>query len=85
MAQQSLITVSSWDEIHFVLVTPIIIWTIVVWRNSYNTTSRYWAAALRLMVVTVYFEYALKLLIRKDYPRIFFQCQEIALDYASCF
>ncbi len=85
MARHSLITVSSWDEIHFVLLTPIIIWTIVVWRNSANTLSRYWAAAARLMVVTVYFEYALKLLIRKDFPRIFFQCQEVVLDYAACF
>lgn len=85
LAQRGYLTVSSWDEIHFILATPIIFWTITVWRNSYNTYSRIWAAATRFMTLTVFFEYGLKLLIRKDYPRIFFQCQEITLDYASCF
>jgi len=35
--------------------------------------------------LAVFFEYGLKLIIRQDYPRVFFECQEIALDYASCF
>ncbi len=78
-------TVSSWDEIHFILVTPIIFWTIVVWRNSINTSLPLSGALARLMTVFVYFEFALKLLIRKDYPRIFFSCQDILLDYAACF
>jgi hypothetical protein len=37
------------------------------------------------MTFAVFFEYALKLVIRDDYPRIFFACQDIMLDYASCF
>lgn len=85
IARQGHFSVSSWDEIHFILVMPVIFWTISVWRNSYNTYSRFWAAATRLMTLAVFFEYGLKLLIRKDYPRILFQCQEMTLDYASCF
>ncbi len=85
LAQRGHLTVSSWDEIHFILLMPVIFWTIVVWRNSYHCCSRIWLAVARLMTISVFFEYGLKLWIRKDYPRIFFQCQEIALDYASCF
>ena len=85
LAKQGLLTVSSWDEIHFMLLTPVIFWTISVWRSSMNTNLRVYAAGARFMTLTVYFEYALKLLIRKDYPRIFFNCEEIILDYAACF
>ena len=85
LAKAGMFTVSSWDEIHFILLTPVLFWTIVVWRNSANTGSIYWAIAARFMTLTVFFEYALKLAIRRDYPRIFFECQEIALDYAACF
>jgi len=85
LAIQGNFTVSSWDEIHFILLTPILFWTLSIWRNSANTHSRVAAAAARLSVITVFFEYALKLIIRDDYPRIFFSCQDIILDYAACF
>lgn len=85
LAKAGRLTVSSWDEIHFILVTPAIFWVITVWRNSIHTSSRYWAIAARFMTISVFFEYVLKLVIRRDYPRIFFECQDIALDYAACF
>ena len=85
LARSGNFTVSSWDEIHLILLTPVIFWTITVWRNSLNTCSRYWAVGARFMTLTVFFEYGLKLVIRRDYPRIFFEGQEAALDYASCF
>lgn len=85
LAKNGSLTVSSWDEIHFILLTPVIFWTIIVWRNSVHTCSRYWAVGARFMTLTVFFEYALKLIIRRDYPRIFFNCEEIILDYAACF
>jgi len=78
-------TVSSWDAVHLMMLTPILFWTHSVWRNSMNTSSRYWAVLARFMTLAVFFEYGLKLIIRQDYPRVFFECQEIALDYASCF
>jgi len=85
LAIQGNFTVSSWDEVHFILVTPSIFWTFCVWRNASNTKSKFSAAGARFMTLAVLFEYALKLVIRDDYPRIFFACQDIMLDYASCF
>jgi len=85
MARAGDLTVSSWDEIHFILLTPVLFWTIIVWRNPLNTCSRYWAIAARFMTLAVFFEFGLKLAIRIDYPRVFFQCQEAMLDYAACF
>lgn len=79
------LSVSGWDEIHLILLMPIILWTTAIWRGSLNTGSRYWAIAARFMTIAVFFEYGLKLAIRIDYPRIFFQCKELALDYSSCF
>jgi len=85
LAKAGEFTVSSWDAAHFMLFTPIIFWVISVWRNSLNTCSRYWAVLARFMTLAVFFEYGLKWVIRQDYPRVFFECQEIALDYAACF
>jgi hypothetical protein len=85
LARKGAFTVSSWDAIYFILFTPVLFWTIAVWRNAMNTSTRYWAVLARLMTLAVFFEYALKLVIRLDYPRIFFQCQEAMLDYSACF
>lgn len=78
-------TVSSWDTIHLILVTPIIWWCIAIWRSSGNTRSRFWSALARLMIFSVVLEYLLKIIIRIHYPRIFFNCQELFLDYGGCF
>ncbi len=85
LAKQGSFTVSSWDEIHFMLLMPVIFWTMSVWRSSMNTDLRIFAAGARFMTLSVFFEYGLKLLIRKDFPRIFFNCEEVILDYATCF
>lgn len=79
------ISVSSWDDLHFMFFFPSIFWTIAVWRSSANTSKKIWAAYARLMTVMVFFEYGLKLLIRSEYPNIFFECQEKMMDYMSCF
>lgn len=85
LAKAGTITVSSWDEIHFILLLTVIWWATSIWRCSGNTQGRIWAALARLVTIAVFIEYALKLLIRIDYPRIFFNCEEILLDYGSCF
>jgi hypothetical protein len=85
LAKTGKITVSSWDEIHFALFLTIIWWTISVWRCSAHTAHKPWAALARLATIAVFVEYGLKLLIRIDYPRIFFNCEDILLDYGSCF
>ncbi|WP_031435198.1 hypothetical protein [Methylomarinum vadi] len=85
VAKRGEFTVSSWDEVHFILLTPVLFWTLCVWRNSANCRSRFWSALARLTVLAVYFEYVLKLIIRLDYPRLFFNCHEFLLDYGVCF
>ena len=85
LARSGKFTVSSWDEIHLMLLMPVIFWVVSIWRNSLNTGSRYWAIGARFMTLSVCFEYAIKLVIRIDYPRVFFQCEEVVLDYGSCF
>lgn len=85
LAKMGLLTVSSWDDVHLMLLLPIIWWTTAIWRCSANTTQPIFAAACRLLTLAIFFEYGLKLLIRIDYPRLFFGCEELLLDYGSCF
>ena len=85
LAKTGKITVSSWDEIHFGLLLTVLWWTTSIWRCSSNTDAKVWTALARFTTVAVFVEYGLKLLIRIDYPRIFFNCEDILLDYGSCF
>lgn len=85
LAKSGKITVSSWDEIHFVILLTIVWWTTSIWRCSANTGSKIFAAFARLTTIAVFVEYGLKLYIRIDYPRIYFNCEDILLDYGSCF
>lgn len=79
------LTVSSWDDAHFVLLLPIVWWSLSVWRCSAHTGSRWYGAGARFFTLCVFLEYALKLYIRSEYPRLFFGCEELLLDYGSCF
>ncbi|UOA10889.1 hypothetical protein KKZ03_17720 [Methylobacter sp. S3L5C] len=85
LAKNGMLTVSSWDDVHLMLLLPIVWWIVAIWRCSVNTHLRVWMACARLLTFAVFFEYGLKLLIRIDYPRIFFGCEELLLDYGSCF
>ena len=85
LAKSGMLTVSSWDDVYVMLLLPAIWWATAVWRCSANTGLRAGAAAARLLTLAVFFEYGLKLVIRIDYPRIFFNCEELLLDYGSCF
>jgi len=79
------LTVSSWDDVHFVLLLPTIWWTVSIWRCSPNARFRLYGAGARFITVAVFLEYALKMYIRAEYPRLFFNCEELLLDYGSCF
>lgn len=85
LAKSGHFTVSSWDDLHFVLLFPIVWWTVGVWRCSAHTGSKMWAASACLATISVALEYALKLYIRIEYPRLFFNCENVMLDYGSCF
>lgn len=79
------ITVSSWDDIHFVLLFPTVWWLVSVWRCSNYTRLAYWSALARFATLAVIAEYAIKLLIRVSYPRLFFDCEALLINYSSCF
>lgn len=85
LGKTGVLTVSSWDVAHFMLICPIIWWCVSIWRASANTRSKFWAASSRLVTLGIALEYVLKLIIRINYPRIFFDCQELFLDYGHCF
>jgi hypothetical protein len=79
------ISISSWDDVHFMFFFPSLLWSITVWRSSENTHSRFFATGARLMTLAVFFEYCLKLSIRSQYTPLFFNCEDKLLDYISCF
>jgi hypothetical protein len=85
LAKSTLITVSTWDEIHFVFFLGVLWWATSIWRCSANTSLSVWAALARFATLAVFAEYGLMMCIRIYYPRIFFNCEEALLDYGSCF
>lgn len=85
LAKGGHITVSSWDDIHFILILPFIWWAVSIWRSSQNTGLRIWAVLARAVTLLVVVEYGFKLAIRIDYPRLFFHCEELLLNYGNCF
>ncbi len=85
LAKSAIISVSSWGNIHMILLGPLIWWTVAVWRGSTRTGLRWWSACARLAVISAYFELGLRLYIRTQHSRLFFNCEELLMDYFSCF
>ncbi len=85
LVKNSQISVSSWDTLHFVMISPTLWWGMAIWRCSDKTQRRLWGACARMMVAAVFFEYLLKLWIRIKIPQIFFNCQDHLLDFVTCF
>jgi hypothetical protein len=63
-----------------ILALPLFWWTISVWRCS-SHASRIWATMARFLTVAVYYEYSLRLLIGYYYPQIWFNCQQLIIEY----
>ncbi len=85
LAVISSISVSSWDDILLMAFSSSLPWTVAIWRCSWQTNSRIWAALARLMTVCAFVDYGLRVFIRIDFPREFFNCQEAILNYSTCF
>lgn len=85
LVQSGMISVSSWSNIHVMMLGPVIWWTLGVWRGSSHSNSRLWIALARLMVVSAYIEYVMRFYISKALPRLFFNCEELLMDYFQCF
>lgn len=85
LVKSATVSVSSWWSIYLMLLGPIVWWTLAVWRGSSRCSSRIWSGLARLMVLSVYFEYGLKIYVYKELPRVFFNCEDALLNYFSCF
>ncbi|MBT5222970.1 MAG: hypothetical protein HON51_04325 [Gammaproteobacteria bacterium] len=76
-------TIASWLTILVILALPLFWWTISVWRCSLHA-NRIWATMARFVIVAVYYEYILRLLIGYYYPQIWFNCQQLIIEYGDC-
>jgi len=76
-------TIASWLTILVILAIPTMWWTIAVWRCSIGA-NRLWASIARLLTITVYYEAVLRLLIGYYYPTIWFNCQQLIIEYGDC-
>ncbi|MDT8424765.1 MAG: hypothetical protein RQ733_02190 [Methyloprofundus sp.] len=78
-------TVASWVTMHIIFAIPLLWWTIAVWRCSNNKATRLWASAARFITITVHYEYLLRFIIRYYYPKIWFNCQQLVIEFGDCF
>lgn len=85
LVASAMLSVSSWDDILVMAVSSSVLWCVAVWRSSANTGSRVWSSFARLATVCVYFDFALRIVVRFKYPSEFFNCQELLLNYRNCF
>ena len=76
-------TIASWLTILVTLALPLFWWTVSVWRCSLHA-SRVWATVARFLTVAVYYEYILRLIIGYYYPQIWFNCQQLIIEYGDC-
>ena len=76
-------TIASWLTILVILALPLFWWTVSVWRCSCHA-NRLWASVARFFTVAVYYEYILRLLIGYYYPQIWFNCQQLIIEYGDC-
>ncbi len=76
-------TIASWLTILTILALPTLWWIISVWRCSVNA-NRLWASIARLTTVIVIYEYCLRIIIAKYYPQIFFNCQQLIIEFGDC-
>lgn len=85
LVTHGLFSVSSWQDVLIMLACASILWIVSVWRCSALTESRIWSAFARFATLGAVADFALRIFIWAEYPREFFQCQEVLLDYSSCF
>jgi len=78
-------TIASWVSMHIIFAIPVLWWTVAVWRCSNNKATRLWASAARFISITVYYEYLLRFIIRYYYPKIWFNCQQLVIEFGDCF
>jgi len=76
-------TIASWLTLLVILAIPTFWWTFAVWRCSINA-NRLTASIARFFTIAVYYEYLLRIIIAYYYPQIWFNCQQIVIEFGDC-
>lgn len=76
-------TIASWLTILVILALPTLWWTISIWRCSTHS-NRWWATTARFFTIAVFYELILRLLIGYYYPQIWFNCQQLIMEFGDC-
>lgn len=82
--EQDTYTVASWQTVHMMLAMPLIYWMVSVWRCSDKCTRKIWAVSARVMTFLAIAEFYLRWVVVENFPRIFFTCREIIIQWGDC-
>ena len=85
LAKAGFATVLLWDISQLLLATTSVWWAVAVWSASANTRQRIWGVLARSCVIITGLEFLHRVVIRIRFPRDFFGCTELFLDYSTCF
>jgi len=66
------------------LAMPLIYWMVSVWRCSDKCTRKIWAVSARVMTFLAIAEFYLRWVVVENFPRIFFTCREIIIQWGDC-
>lgn len=76
-------TIASWLTMLVILALPVFWWTVAVWRCSAHA-HRLWGSVARFLTIAVYYEYLLRIIIAYYYPNIWFNCQQLVIEFGDC-
>ncbi|NOQ13314.1 MAG: hypothetical protein GQ583_02380 [Methyloprofundus sp.] len=82
-AENGTYTIASWLTLLVILALPMFWWTVAVWRCSTHV-KRLWGCVARFFTIAVYYEYLLRIIIAYYYPNIWFNCQQLIIEFGDC-
>lgn len=85
LVKAGIASVLVWDITQLLTLVGLFWWSVAVWHASPNTRRQFWAFLARLVVVLSFLEIAHRIFIRIKFPRDFFGCDELLLNFTSCF
>ena len=85
LAKAGIASVLVWDITQLLALVSVYWWGVSVWRASPNTRRHSWAILARLVVVVSFLEIAHRIFVRVKFAREFFGCDELFLNFTSCF
>jgi hypothetical protein len=81
---QGSFTAASWVTVHTMLALPLVYWIGATWRCADKCSARRWAVLARWITVLSLFDLVLRWVIYHYYPNIFFNCQQMILQWGDC-